>query len=79
MIDGALQTWNHDAEAHKPEIARTTFLKAKLLQRLGETLKARATFTAVSRLRKELLPGDIRDVATLEARDFDKLLTFWSR
>ncbi len=79
MINAALQTWSYDAEVYKPELARTTFLKAKLLDQLGKTQKAGIAFKVAARLRKELVPEDKRDVKELAPDDFDRLVAFWSR
>lgn len=79
MTNAALQTWSYDAETYKPELARTTFLKARLLEELGKTHKATVAFKVAARLRAEIVPGDKRDVGSLRPEDFDCLLAFWSR
>jgi hypothetical protein len=78
-INNALQTWSYDAEVYKPALARTTFLKAKLLQQLGQKQKANVAFKVAGRLRRELVPDDTRDIADLTTEDFDSLVAFWSR
>ncbi|KAI0100946.1 tetratricopeptide repeat domain-containing protein [Nemania sp. FL0031] len=79
MINEALKIWDYDASVYKPELARTTFLKARLLEQLGETQKANIAFQAAQRLRDDVVPNDKRDVRSLEPEDFDCLLAFWSR
>ncbi|KAI0445097.1 P-loop containing nucleoside triphosphate hydrolase protein [Xylaria telfairii] len=79
MVDTALQTWNYDAEIYKPELARTTFLKARLLEHMGKTQEADVTYEAAARLRAALVPQDNRHVKELDSSDFDNLVMFWSR
>ncbi|KAI0858271.1 hypothetical protein F4860DRAFT_486771 [Xylaria cubensis] len=79
MINEALKIWSYDAMVYKPELARTTFLKARLLEQLGKTQKANIAFKVVQRLRADVVPNDKRDVRSLEPQDFDCLLAFWSR
>ncbi|KXX76299.1 putative UDP-N-acetylglucosamine--peptide N-acetylglucosaminyltransferase SEC [Madurella mycetomatis] len=79
MINEALRVWSYDAEVYKPELARTTFLKAHLLEQLGKTQKANVAFKVAARLRAEVAPKDKRDIRSLEPRDFDCMLAFWSR
>ena len=79
MINAALQSWSYDAEVYAPEIARTTFLKALLLQELGKTLKANVAFNVAKRLRAKIAPKDKRDVRTLTVQDFDELVIHWSK
>ena len=79
MINAALQTWSYDAESYKPELARTTFLKARLLEQLGREQEGNIAFKVAGQLRKEIEPEDNRDVKDLSAEDFDHLLAFWSR
>lgn len=80
MINKALECWNYDPEVYKPEIARTTFLKAKLMRRLGKEQKASVALKVACRLRRDLVPlADDRDASLLNFEDFDVLVTFWSR
>lgn len=69
MINGALDIWSVDPNAHKNEIARTTFLKAKLFEAMGRV---------AGRLRKEITKED-RDVKGLTMGDFDDIIAFWCR
>lgn len=79
MINAALQAWSFYPEIFKPELARTTRLKANLLQQLGQTTKAKVAFKVAGRLRAELVPDDKRDIGSLEDSDFESLLLFLAR
>ncbi|KAH7323575.1 tetratricopeptide repeat domain-containing protein [Rhexocercosporidium sp. MPI-PUGE-AT-0058] len=78
VINDALKTWSFDPESYKPELARTTFLKARLLAKLGKTQKAAVTLKVACRLRKEVT-GKVEDSSSLTSEDFDRLVAFWSR
>ncbi|KAL8724231.1 MAG: hypothetical protein Q9166_008062 [cf. Caloplaca sp. 2 TL-2023] len=80
MISGILKVWNHDPEAYTPEIARTTFLKAAVQEKLGLEEQAKLSRQEACRLRRQWL-GDAAGDAdeTLQQKDFDGLVTFWSR
>lgn len=67
-----------DPNAHKPEIARTTFLKGKLFEASGKPQKASIALRVATRLWKEITKKD-RDVKSLAMEDFDGLVAFWSR
>lgn len=78
-INDALKVWSYDSDVYKPELARTTFLKKELLDKLGRTQEAAVAMKVACRLRKDLVPQDTRDPSALKSEDFDKLVTFWSR
>lgn len=78
MINGALDIWSVDPSAHRNEIARTTFLKAKLFEVTGKMQKASIALRVASRLRKEISKED-RDAKTLTTEDFDEIVAFWAR
>ncbi|KAI0403726.1 hypothetical protein F4802DRAFT_607964 [Xylaria palmicola] len=78
LINGALQTWSYDTEVYRPELARTTFLKAKLLETIGKTQKANVAYKVAGRLRAEIVPDDKRDVRALSMKDFDEIVPFWT-
>lgn len=67
MLNAALECWTLNADLFQLELARTTWVKAKLLETLGETMKAK------------LVPGDRRNVRDMADEDFDKLLEYRSR
>ncbi|KAJ5383488.1 hypothetical protein N7517_001399 [Penicillium concentricum] len=77
-INGALEIWSVDPNAHKNEIARTTFLKGKLLEGMGKMQKASIAFRVACRLRKEITMED-RDLKSLKMKDFDEIVAFWAR
>lgn len=78
MINGALDIWSVDPNAHKNEIARTTFLKGKLFEATGKMQKASIALRVACRLRKEITQED-RDVKSLTTADFDEIIAFWAR
>lgn len=78
MVNVALNIWSVDPNAHKNEIARTTFLKSRLFEATGKVQKASISLRVASRLRKEILKED-RDMKNLTARDFDQIVAFWAR
>lgn len=78
-VNSALHTYKYDAEVYKPELARTTFLKARIFQQQGLDHKAAVTTKVAANLRSALVPESKKAVADLEQADFDALVTFWSR
>ena len=78
MINDALEIWLVDPSAHKNEIARTTFLKGKLLSAMGKMQKASIALKVACRLRKEITKED-RDLESLTMEDFDDIVAFWAR
>ncbi|KAI0447529.1 hypothetical protein F4803DRAFT_573382 [Xylaria telfairii] len=79
LINDALQRLSYDAEVYRPELARTTFLKAQLLEKMGKVQKANVAYRVVGRLRAEVVPNDKRDVKSLTMKDFDDIVTYWTR
>lgn len=79
LINDALQRLSYDAEVYRPELARTTFLKAQLLEKMGKVQKANVAYKVSGRLRAEVIPDDKRDVKSLAMKDFDDIVTFWTR
>ncbi|KAJ5955542.1 hypothetical protein N7501_009821 [Penicillium viridicatum] len=77
MINDALEIWSVDPNAHKNEIARTTFLKGKL-SAMGKMQKASIAFRVACRLRKEITKED-RDLNSLTMEDFNEIVAFWAR
>lgn len=77
-MNGALDVWSIDPSAHKREIARTTFLKGKLLEATGKTQKAAVALRVACRLRKVITKED-RDIKNLTTKDFDEIAAFWAR
>lgn len=78
MINGALDIWAVDSNAHKNEIARTTFLKGKFFEKTGKAQKASIAIRVACRLRKEITQED-RDAKSLTTEDFDNIVAFWAR
>ena len=78
VINDALGIWLVDPNAHKNEIARTTFLKGKLLAAMGKTQKASIALRVACRLRKEITQED-RHLESLTMKDFDEIVAFWAR
>lgn len=78
MINAALEIWSIDPNAHKNEIARTTFLKGKLFEATDRMQKASVALKVACRLRKEITKED-RDARSLTMADFDEIVAFWAR
>lgn len=79
LIDQALKTWKFDQYSFMPEIARTTWLHARLLGMRNIPnghLRAR---NEAAEIRKQLRPDDMRTAGELQEHDFDELVAFWSR
>ena len=79
-LETVLRTWHYDAGIYKPEIARSTFLKSILLQKLGNSAEATRARQLAWRLREEILSPPCnteKDMADLQMEDFDALVTFW--
>jgi hypothetical protein len=78
-IRSALLYWSHDSETYRPELARTTLLKARLLEKMGQSDKANNAYKVAGRLWMQLASGDKRDVRGLEPSDFAPYLMFYHR
>lgn len=75
-----MECWTLNADLFQPEIARSTWVKAKLLEKVGESLKASVAYKVAGRIRAKLVPpGDRRNVQDLKDEDFDSLLEYRSR
>ncbi|KAF2160591.1 hypothetical protein M409DRAFT_28977 [Zasmidium cellare ATCC 36951] len=79
LIDQALGSWRMDQTSFKPEIARTTWLKARELSLRGNLTGALDLQRTAALMRGELKPGDQRQSKHLSDADFDDLVAFWSR
>jgi hypothetical protein len=65
---------------YRNEIARTSFLKAKVLARLGDTKSAAICFGEATALRASILPvAATKADRDLVEDDYDQLVTFWSK
>jgi hypothetical protein len=71
--------WESDREVYRPEIARTTFLKAKVLFRKNDVKDATEAFKEAANLRRKTKYAAAKDDRDLVEDDFDDLVTFWSR
>ncbi|KAK8018781.1 tetratricopeptide repeat domain containing protein [Apiospora marii] len=78
LVEQALHAWSVDNSAYLPEIARTTFLKAKVAMALGDETGAMESYKKAAGLRKRLTNQPKKHDQLCEA-DFDELVTFWSR
>ncbi|KAJ4415136.1 hypothetical protein N0V82_007506 [Gnomoniopsis sp. IMI 355080] len=78
MVNVALNIWSVDTNVHKPQIARTTFLKSKLFEMTGKAQKASIALRVANRLRNEIIKDD-REVASFTKEDFDNIVAFWAR
>ncbi|KAJ6028426.1 tetratricopeptide repeat domain-containing protein [Penicillium herquei] len=79
MFNAALECWTLNSDLFQPELARTTWVKAKLLQDLGQTSKAGLAFKVAGHIRAKIVPDDNRDSQVLTDEDFDRLLEYRSR
>jgi tetratricopeptide (TPR) repeat protein len=80
LIDQALKVWTVELDKYAPEIARTSYLKAKVLFSAGREEEATKLFkTAASMRRKIKIESQREDDRDLKEEDFDELVTFWSR
>ncbi|KAK3935813.1 hypothetical protein QBC46DRAFT_357973 [Diplogelasinospora grovesii] len=83
FLDQALSIWAANPEAHKPEIARSTFLKAKVLflQNSDEAVHVDeiSLFETAVGMIGDLTPSSPKEPKDLSEADFDDLVTFWSR
>ncbi|EGX88664.1 tetratricopeptide repeat domain containing protein [Cordyceps militaris CM01] len=77
-VNTALAAWAVDPNAHKSEIARTTFLKGSIFQAMGHAQKAGIAIRVACRLRREVT-GEDREARSLSMADFDRIVAFWSR
>ncbi|ATY63318.1 hypothetical protein A9K55_008959 [Cordyceps militaris] len=77
-VNTALAAWAVDPNAHKSEIARTTFLKGSIFQAMGHAQKAGIALRVACRLRREVT-GEDREARSLSMADFDRIVAFWSR
>ncbi|KAF4450028.1 tetratricopeptide repeat domain-containing protein [Fusarium austroafricanum] len=79
FIEQALKVWKVDTDKYAPEIARTTFLKAKTLFAAGKEQEATQSFQKAKALIRKLRPEPWMGKGDLQEQDFDDLVTFWSR
>lgn len=78
LIDQALKVWSTNEQVYKPELARTSFLKARVLFQQGDK-RALELFRDAVRLRTSIPKVKSKPDRDLEEKDFDDLVTFWSR
>lgn len=78
FIDQALKNWSVGPETYAREIARTSYLKAKVLSEAGREDDATKLLQEAASMRHKIT-GVERDGKDLREEDFDELVTFWSR
>lgn len=79
LIEQALKVWLVDPEVYRQEIARTTFLKSKVLRQKGDSGAALSHMRDAAAIRGSIMGQDTKDDDELTEDDFDRLVTFWSR
>ena len=79
LVEQALKVWDSDREVYRPEMARTTFLKAKVLYEGNNLKSATETFKEAANLRNKVKHAVAKSERDLVEEDFDNLVTFWSR
>ncbi len=62
-----------------PELARTTFLKARLAMQSGDEQEATRLFKLAKDRRSRVPYAPAKPDASLKEADFDSLVTFFSR
>jgi hypothetical protein len=79
-VDQALSVWRPRKSSYLPELARTTFLKAKLLQLAGDEAEAVKLSNEAMALRNRIpnLPQKL-DGSSLKDEDFESQVTYFSR
>ncbi|KAF2232579.1 tetratricopeptide repeat domain-containing protein [Viridothelium virens] len=79
LVDQALKVWRLRESVYTPEIARTTFLKAKIMMKQGDEFTATNLFKDAKSLRSRISGASEKADADLRESDFDTLVTFFSR
>lgn len=88
FADQALSIYDVNEEAHVPEIARTTFLKANISYKIAISGDGTADIDhepGIQLLEKaylmyrQMVPQTKTLMGELKEGDFDELVTFWSR
>jgi hypothetical protein len=79
LIRQALRTWRLKENVFSPEIARTTFLGARVIMRAGDSREAAELFKKARNLRNTIVGAQKKGDSSLREKDFDELVTFFSR
>ncbi|KAI0436327.1 hypothetical protein F4803DRAFT_542680 [Xylaria telfairii] len=79
LLDQALQIYRVREAVYQPELARTTFLKAKLELQCGHEPEAKKLFEHARDMREKLSSVPPKPDASLRELDFDEAVTFFSR
>lgn len=80
LIDQALRVYGLNEDVYLPELARTTFLKAKLEMQIGNEVEATNKLkVAAGMLARVIPPPEMKPLHSLTEADFDATLTFYSR
>ena len=74
-----MQVWNKSAKFYVPEIARSTFVMARVLGESGHCKEAAAMLKDAASLREKIPWAPKVDVSLLTEADFDTLVMYWSR
>lgn len=81
LLDKALSIWRRYSEIYQMEIARSTFVKGRVLEEIagvGDDA-ARALIREASRIRDGITGLTTDDYGSLLERDFNVFLWYWSR
>jgi hypothetical protein len=68
-----------DIRWYKPQAARSSFMKGRLLKAMENIVEGDAQLTRAMELRREIVPDDHRTVDQLTDQDFDELVWYYSR
>jgi hypothetical protein len=81
FVDQALKVWTVDEDKYAPEIARSSYLKSKVLFLADRVDEATTLFKFAASARRKLTGDHERGSGDFDLTedDFDRLVTFWSR
>jgi hypothetical protein len=68
-----------DIRWYKPQAARSSFMKGRLLKAMVSIVEGDAHLTRAIGLRREIGPDDHRTVNQLTDQEFDELVWYYSR
>jgi len=78
LLDQALKAYG-GREIYKPEIARATYKRSKVLHLLGRSDQAREDLMSSRELLRMITRAPVNAEEDLQDSDFDEQISFWSR
>lgn len=80
LIDQGLGIWQREERFHRPELARTTFLKAILAEKCGNKEEAARLTKTAREIRNKVPHATVKtDEEPLTEGDFDEIVAFFAR